>query len=65
LKVTLEALLQREIEALLRTSADDTNADYLAGKLLALRWALAKVRRRQRQGARKLRQFAPNRTPVL
>jgi hypothetical protein len=61
----LQALLEREIEALLRTAADDTNADFLAGKLTALRWALAKVRRRQRQGARKLRRFAPNRTPVL
>ncbi len=45
----VEQLLEREIEALLRVAADDTNADFLAGKLVALRWALAKVRRRQRQ----------------
>lgn len=69
MKTTLETLLEREIETLLSTAADDTNADYLAGQLVALRWALAKVRRRERlrrQSAnRKLRRFAPNRTPVL
>jgi hypothetical protein len=66
MKAILEQLLEREIEALLRTLTDDTNADYLAGKLLALRWALAKVRRRQRQsGKRNFRQLAPTRTPVL
>jgi len=66
MKTTLETLLEREIETLLHTPADDTNADFLAGKLLALRWALAKVRRRQRQsGKRNFRQLAPTRTPVL
>ena len=66
MEITIQDLLEREIEALLRTPADDTNADYLAGKLLALRWALAKARRRQRQsGKRNFRQLAPTRTPVL
>lgn len=68
MKTTLETLLEREIETLLSTAADDTNADYLAGQLVALRWALAKVRRRERlrqQANRKFSRFAPTRTPVL
>lgn len=69
MKTTLETLLEREIRRVLSSAADDANADYLAGQLIALRWALAKVRRRERlrrqQVHRKLRRFAPNRTPVL
>lgn len=69
MKTTLETLLEREIEALLSTAADDSNADYLAGQLVALRWALAKVRRRERlrrqQANRKLHRFARTSTPVL
>ncbi len=66
MNTTLETLLEREIQAVLASAVDDTNADYLAGKLMALRWALAKVRRRQRQQAtRKFSRFAPTRTPVL
>lgn len=69
MKTILETLLEREIEALLSTAADDSNADYLAGQLVALRWALAKVRRRQRaratQASRNFRQLAQGSTPVL
>lgn len=70
MNATLEALLEREIQAVLAVpAADDANADFLAGKLTALCWALAKVRRQERlrrqQANRKLRRFAPNRTPVL
>lgn len=64
----LETLLEREIRRVLDSAADDTNADYLAGQLVALRWALAKVRRRERlrqQANRKFSRFAPTRTPVL
>lgn len=66
MKTILESLLQREIRRVLRATGDDSNADFVTGQLTALRWALAKVRRRQRQSAnRKLRRFAPNRTSVL
>lgn len=69
MKTTLETLLEREIQTVLRAAADDANADYLAGQLVALRWALAKVRRRERlrrqQANRKLQRFARNSTPVL
>lgn len=65
----LETLLEREIRRVLDSAADDTNADYLAGQLVALRWALAKVRRRERlrrqQANRKFFQLARNSTPVL
>lgn len=47
----IETLLKREIRRVLDSAADDTNADYLAGQLTALRWALAKVRRRGRRVA--------------
>lgn len=69
MKTTLETLLEREIQAVLSSAADDANADYLAGQLVALRWALAKVRRRERQratqAARNFRQLAQGSTPVL
>lgn len=61
MKTTLETLLEREIRAALDGAiVDDANADFWAGKIIALRWALAKVRRRERQqGDRKSRRFAP------
>lgn len=59
----LETLLEREIRRVLDSAADDTNADCLAGQLVALRWALAKVRRQQAN--RKFFQLARNSTPVL
>lgn len=66
MSTTLEQLLEREIQTVLSSAADSTNADFLAGKLLALRWALAKMRRRgRRQAGRNFRQLAPDRTPVL
>lgn len=56
MKTMLELLLEREIQAALDSAADDTNAEFLTAKIIALRWTLAKVRRRQRrQGG----QYAP------
>jgi hypothetical protein len=49
MKTMLELLLEREIRRVLRCAADDANADFLAGKLVALRWALAKARRGNRR----------------
>lgn len=59
MKTTLELLLEREIDRVLRSVANDANADFLAGKLTAPRWALAKARRTNRR-----RVQAAHRRPV-